>query len=476
MTKDDPMLRLRYYRETGQDAEAKQYEAYLRDTGQYRDADPNAALHASYASGRLAKNNADKNAAEQTGWWRTNIGGMVDAVLEAPETVAAGFPGASLLMSKGHSLLYGKPMSDVQRDINERTSDIPYASAIGRGAGAYAAMSGGPAALASGGAKIGGAIGGAMASAAKSLTSPAIGGAALMGSEQFLNNDQNQSLLSRAGRGVAGGLFGLGAGKLGEVLTTTARSVAAPSLGKAAEAIRSATRSADDALYGAAEQEGLLTPTTPQIQSALRDPAVAPFANIVRNSKKFAGANDATVLRETYKLMSEQSVKRGGAMATATDFKAGTSLEKDELDLAKRELLDAADSAMPTFRKAVETHARNARINRAFATGANAGRREMSNTSIAGERLPKLSPVATRKTLDAMSQDEAEAFTKGVLGRTFERMTPGANPINLFGIPRAVQAVYRAGPLLRAADRATGYAPAIFTERGLLALLDANAR
>lgn len=39
-TQDDPMLRLRYYRETGQADEAKNYERYLRDTGQYAESAP----------------------------------------------------------------------------------------------------------------------------------------------------------------------------------------------------------------------------------------------------------------------------------------------------------------------------------------------------------------------------------------------------------------------------------------------------
>lgn len=39
----DPMLRLRYYRETGQDREAQQYERYLKETGQYTEAPPIAS-------------------------------------------------------------------------------------------------------------------------------------------------------------------------------------------------------------------------------------------------------------------------------------------------------------------------------------------------------------------------------------------------------------------------------------------------
>lgn len=410
-------------------------------------ADPNASLHASYASGRLEKNVADKNAAEQMGWARANIGGAIDAVLGGAETVAAGVPGAKLAMSLGRSLFDTRRLPDIQRDINERTSDVPYASAIGRTAGAMVPLMTGPMAT---------------LSAAK-------GGAVLLGADKLLSNDPDASVGNRVAGAPIAALGGMLGGKAAEAVTTAVRPLFSPALGKAANFIKDKMRSADEALYGAAEQEGASALTTPQVQAALNSKTVKPFADIVRGTETFATADDATILRETYKLMSEQSIRRGAAIQGAPDFKAGTSLEKKEIDAAKKRLLDAADTVMPSFRAAVETHARIARVNNAFVMGANASRREMSNTSLAGEKQVRLSPAGVRRDIDKMTPAEAEAFTLGVLGRTKEFMTPNSSMINVFGIPRAVRGVYRAGPLLRAADRQSGATLPIAIERGLLA-------
>lgn len=407
---------------------------------------------ASYESGRLAKNVAEKNAAEKMGWLRTNVGGAVDALLGSAETVAAGVPGAKLAMSKGRSLLSGEPMRAVQEDINERTSDVPYASAVGRAVGSTVPFLAGP---------------GASLSAAE-------GGAALMGLDRLLANDPDATVSDRITGGIKMGLLGAVGGKGAEMASTGVRAIASPSLGKAADAIKKTMRDTDEALYGAAEREGMAVGSTPEIAAVLKSKTVAPFARTIRGLEQFTGADDATVLREAYKLMSEQSVRRGTALAGAADFKAGTSFEKEAIDLAKKRMLDAADTAMPSFRKAVEAHAQNAKVNRAFALGANASRREMTNASIAGEKLAKLSPTATRRALGKMSKPEAEAFTTGVLGRTSEMMTPTSTIINMFGIPRAIRGVYRAGPLLRAGDAASGSTGTILAERGLLSLLNAK--
>jgi len=423
--------------------------AYLTSVGAVETTDPNAALHASFKSGRLAKNQADKNAAERV----SLAGGAIDALLQAPQAVAAGVPGAKLAMSAGHSLLYGKPLADVQRDINERTSDIPYASAIGRGAGTLAALGAGPMSL---------------------LSAPA-GGAIVGGAEGLLTNNPDASMADRvvgAGLGMAGGAV---AGKAAEFLTTGARALLGPSLGKTALRLKDNVARADAALFGAAKAEGDAIGTSPEIRTALASPGIKKYADIIRNSETWKGANDATILRETHKHMSEVSLKRGKSLAGADDFKAGTALEKSDTDLLKAKLRDAADAAgMTSFRPAVTTHAENAGVLDAFSKAANAARRELGNASLMGEKQAKMGPAATRRWMAKLSKPEGMAAVDGILGRTAELMTPNSSMINLFGIPRALRGVYRAGPLLQAADRVAGSNKALWAERGLLSILNAR--
>src|SRR4051812_28680624 len=85
VVQDNPMLRLQYYKETGQSDQAKQYEQYLRETNQYRDAAP--APRPSMA-GRVARenaNDAEAQAVPETGY----LGRLVTHVLNA----AQGIPG-----------------------------------------------------------------------------------------------------------------------------------------------------------------------------------------------------------------------------------------------------------------------------------------------------------------------------------------------------------------------------------------------
>lgn len=394
---------------------------------------------------RLGKGQAEKNAADKV----SLLGGAVDAILEATQTVAAGFPGAKVAMSAGRSLLTGEPLADVQRDINERTSDVPYASAIGRAAGSYAALGAGPL---------------ANLSAAK-------GGAALLGLDELFNNDPDSDLSDRIRRGATGALTGLLVGKGAELLTTGARAVLAPSLGKVANRLRDAVVDSDNALYSAAKAEGDAVGSNAAIRIALKLPGIKPFADIVRQSETFAGANDAEILRETYKLLSEKAIQAGKTITNAADHKAGTALEKADIKLLQQTLRAAGATAMPSFPKAVAEHARLSKISNAFSIGANAARRELNNASLVGEKQVKLSPEGTRRALSAMTPEQAAGATAGILGRTSEMMTPNSNIINLFGVPRAIRGVYRAGPLLRAADKASGSNASLGAERGLLAFL-----
>lgn len=101
-TPDDPMLRLRYLRETKQAEEAALYEQYLRETNQYREPDANQRRHDEFASGRLGRrierenrNDVEEAAATPslTDQIRGRVGGALSSVgdlIPANERMIAG--------------------------------------------------------------------------------------------------------------------------------------------------------------------------------------------------------------------------------------------------------------------------------------------------------------------------------------------------------------------------------------------------
>lgn len=133
------MLRLRYYRETGQAAEAANYEKYLRSTGQLTEHIP---AHSKFTSQQLIgrANRQVENAQDTEG---VSDHPIAQSLLAAPLTVARGFPGGeraavgmSLLgrLALGQDADYGSAL----KDERQMTSDgVPVASQIlGRAAGA----------------------------------------------------------------------------------------------------------------------------------------------------------------------------------------------------------------------------------------------------------------------------------------------------------------------------------------------------
>lgn len=155
------------------------------------------------------------------------------------------------------------------------------------------------------------------------------------------NADIHARLKSAAVRGTTGAL----AGKLADVGLTAIRGAVSPTTGAASSARTAAMRAADEVSYGkVAEEAAASGGSTPAVRAALAAPDIAPYAEVIRTSRKFAGADDATVLQEAYKLMSERQGTLANRAGTTSDFKAGTSLEKADIGLAKGELLRAAEA------------------------------------------------------------------------------------------------------------------------------------
>jgi len=183
-------------------------------------------------------------------------------------------------------------------------------------------------------------VGGAGLATAALPGSPVAQGALYGGLSGLLQANPDAGVSDRlvgAGVGTAAGALG---GKAAQLGGTLLQSVLGKTLGKQAVNANAVQRAKDALAYGQAEAEGAAVGSTPAIRAVLNKPGIKEYADVVRQSETFKNANDATVLREAYKLMSEQSVKRGQVLA-AGDFKAGTSLAKSDLDLLKTQMREA---------------------------------------------------------------------------------------------------------------------------------------
>lgn len=186
---------------------------------------------------------------------------------------------------------------------------------------------------------------------------PAAAGALLGGADQALSADPIKSkndLVMRAGKTALGAGAGAVVGKTLDAAVTGARGLAADTPGEVALALKGLIRDADEQAYGTASREafGRSGPTPSAVTRALAEKDIAPYVKEIRASRKFGGADDATVLREAYKLMSERQGLLTGRIKS-NDFKAGTSLEQADLGLAKQQLLSAAETPETLVRPAV---------------------------------------------------------------------------------------------------------------------------
>lgn len=170
-------------------------------------------------------------------------------------------------------------------------------------------------------------------------------------------SDPNADIAKRAKDAAVEGTITALAGKLGDTFSTGVRGLLAKDLGTNALERQAATRATDQINYGKAADEGAAAAArgpSPQVTRALQAPDIAPYADAVRSSRQFSNADDYTVLREAYKLMSERSGTLQNRIVNANDFKAGTSLEAGDVRLAKNQMLNAADAPI-SVRPPIET-------------------------------------------------------------------------------------------------------------------------
>lgn len=287
-------------------------------------------LHAEFKAGtlggRMARenaNDADQADAETPDYGTQVMGGIA--------SLGRDIPGVEALQSGARALAKREPYSVARDEIRGAEADAPsMVRNYNRIAGSVV-----------GGAAIPSQMGG------KTLT-PAMQAALFGGASGVLQSDPNAGVGDRAKSGAIGAGVGAVAGKAGEAMTNVVRALASKSLGAQALARKATMATTDAQNYGAAAAEGAANGgTSPAIQQALAAPDIAPFVEVVKQSRTLQGADDATVLREAYKLMSERQGSLQNRIINANDFKAGTSLENKDIGAAKQQLLTAAE-APPT--------------------------------------------------------------------------------------------------------------------------------
>lgn len=394
-------------------------------------------MHAEYASGNLGRrmareNENDAEAAavpEPTGKLRA----FGHSLAATGANLAAGIPGMEAAQAGARSLLRRQPYGEALGDIRGQTEKIPGALRTAER------------------------IAGALPLAGKLPGSPATSGALLGAADQAFDADPDRGVGERALRTAGGAAVGAVAGKALDLGTTALRGVKAPSLGKSLLARRSAMRDADKAAYGAAASEGAAAATQPMTR-ALRDafdsPTVKPFVDMVRTSRKFGSADDATVAREAYKLMSKQ---QGGLAKRLNEqgFDAATQFQHDELGLAKDELLNAADQLMPSLRGAIRQHAANAGEIDAVKRGARTLRSESTPSGPAPGKAEQYSREGLREWANnpRTTAGDRKAAASGILSDVGRKPSVSFKP--LLGtplVPVPTRALRTAPELLRAID------------------------
>ncbi len=443
----DPEAKLRALRAAAQnDPEAKL--AALR-------ADPNAQLHTDYKSGKLRRDVASANEREAAA---IPDNPLTTAVLEAATTPLAGVPGGSVAMSlarKGLTRESRSPLADIQQDVNRATSDIPYASALGRMVGGVATTGILPA-------------------------SGMKGGAILGGLDQFLNNDPNSGVGARLGRGVVGAGAGGVLGGVTDRLITGGRAL----IGGNAANIR-AGMLADQAasakqLYGQALSEGQGRVMPAEVKAWLASEDIAPIVADLKATRPFANVSEESpeMVDAVYKNLSDKAgvMKSKLGAVVPRNANLGRVAAADNA-MARQEGLDAVaapnvatgDPAfMPTYPKAVQDFATKARAISSFDKGYDA----LKGSDVAAKNLNR--PEKTGEGLaDWLSGPksnaaDAENATAGMLGRIRRTGQPSLsiNPLKGFGLPKSDAFL---SPL-RTADAATGNTLPSGLQRAILAL------
>ena len=254
-----------------------------------------------------------------------------------------------------------------------------------------------------------------------------------------------------AERGVGAGIgagVGLGAaGLLGggaRVLTparTVVRIARAPALGKTEGALRKARKENDAINYRIALTKWG-NPLSPEMEAVLVKDDIAPIVARLKKMEQHKGRDlaDPEFLDAVYKdAISDWKLQLDKAKAQPDPSKPNmVRALKEHIGLLRDQFLAATDKQMPGYRRAVEESAVARGLERAFAETADATRRVMQGTSIAGKNIPLKSPEAFARGIEKMTPRQAGAALPGLLGRGREAVRMTTNPVGKFGFVSSV--------------------------------------
>lgn len=283
------------------------------------------------------------------------------------------------------------------------------------------------------------------------------------GTVNNLTDATPEGVLDAIKQGGKSALIGAGvAGTVGAVGGVAARAVdrlkRSGSVPKRLFELKDVLASKDKVNYGKAEAEGAAA--APLVRpNALDAPDIKPYADEVRTSREFQGADEPTVIRETYKRLGQP--QRAAIKQTESgDFKPLAQASKEELRLAKADLMTDAEKAMPSFPAANAEHAKGAGEIRALRKGAGVAAVVGGAKPISEVNLDVKSAEAYTRAIPKLTPAEAEEALRGILGSVRGMVGFSRNPIGLFGIARSAVgvplAIHRLGPIVRQLEKQAG--------------------
>lgn len=343
------------------------------------------------------------------------MGQMVANTAAAPMQV---IPGAEAVQAGVRSVVRRQPYREARADIE--AAKLPAAMALPLQA---------PVALATG----------------RIPLSPAKAGALFGGASQALDADPDISAGDRGMNTALGAAGGAIVGKVADAGTMLFRSAKSQRPDQIDDALRRERTDAGRVNYAQVDAEARQAPTTiPAVRNLLNRPDIKPFADIVRNSRKYANAGDAAVLRVAYQIMGKQ--QRGlRQWMKANGYDATRSIQADDIASAKQDLLSAADPVMPSLRPAVAEHARRSGEISALGTGVDAADRAMF-APVSWTKLGSKSRAAYVREIRDMPREEQRRAVQGAVARARERVAIRPNSVSpLSGLATAITMPYRAG-------------------------------
>lgn len=404
-------------------------EAYLHEEDA-KSAAPSLAqrqMHARDVGRRMTSAN-EMDQAQLPTYGTTALGGLA--------ALAKGIPGVEAVQAGARSMLRGQPYQTALQDIRGAESDNPASGANSL---------------------IGAGIAGAVMPGSPAMSSAAYGGA------QGLLSADPQSTAARLGNTALGAGIGGLLGKVIPAATTYGASKFTPKIDVQQLARDNATGAVDAVRYGLSAAEGAGKAITPDVAKAFQNPITNEYVTMVRNAPQYAGADDATVLREAYKLMSRDQGGHADFMAR-NGFDAARKLKADAIGTAKKELLDASGSMMPSFPPAVRSHAEAMGVGEAGQNASDVTQRILTGAHIRGDNLPLKSPAQFADDIKSMSKDEASAALDMMLGRMKEYRAGSFNPLRAFGLPANLWKGGKLAPYVSLLQKQAGQATGLLSK------------